>query len=186
MTTTSAPGETGHITVTPETFSRVVFDPAQIREVVAELAALLGVPNPIHVEVDEDTPLARMWASVDGTSSDATITLTVESGAIEDTRRIRQFGPERARESLGRMMLRARDRLRGDFDLPADGELSNEDHAAWNTYASGRLARLGIPVNQQRWRYDYRNRFGFADETDAAFERLWAADDLSWEQVRNP
>jgi hypothetical protein len=186
MTATDAPDATGHITITPETFVRVEFDREQIREVVAEVASLLGVPNPIHVEVDEDTPLARMWASVDGTSSDATITLTVESGAIEDSQRIRQFGPERARESLGRMLLRARDRLRGDFDLPADGDLGNEDHTAWNTYASGRLARLGIPVNQQRWRYDYRNRFGFSDDTDAAFDRLWAADDLSWDQVRNP
>ena len=42
----------------------------------------------------------------------------------------------------------------------------------------GRLERLGVETNQQRWRYNYRNRFGFHDGVDAAFDALWAADDL--------
>jgi hypothetical protein len=186
MTTAAAPGDTARITVSPETFTRVEFEASTIAETVAELAELLAITNPIHIEVDETTPLTRAWASVDGRSSDATITIKIESGAIEDRRRIRQFGPEAARDSLGRMLLRARDRLRDDFDLPDDGELDIRQHAAWNTYAAGRLSRLGIPMNQQRWRYNYRNRFGFTDDTDAAFDRLWAADDLSWEQVIAP
>ena len=29
-------------------------------------------------------------------------------------------------------------------------------------------------MNQQRWRYNFRNRHGFTDQVDAAFDRLWA------------
>jgi hypothetical protein len=71
--------------------------------------------------------------------------------------------------------------MRPDFaDAPADVELSLQENAAWDTYCVGRLARLGVPVNQQRWRYNHRNRFGFHDDVDAAFDALWAADDLGW------
>jgi hypothetical protein len=38
--------------------------------------------------------------------------------------------------------------------------------------------RLG-PVEQQ-YRYDFRNRFGFHDDIDVMFDRLWSAEDLGW------
>jgi hypothetical protein len=41
--------------------------------------------------------------------------------------------------------------------------------AAWETYCVGRLGGLGIEVNEQRWRYNFRNRHGFTDEADEAF-----------------
>jgi hypothetical protein len=56
--------------------------------------------------------------------------------------------------------------------------------AAWETYSVGRLERLGIPVNKQRWRYNFRNRHGFTDVVDTAFDRLWAGDGLTWETLR--
>ena len=182
----STGASTGKVTVTPEEFHLIKYEASEIAAVVAGLAELLGVTNPIHVVVDETTPLAKMSAVVADRSSDTTITIRAESGALEDTQRFTPFSAENARGSLGRMMLRARDRLRPDFaDTPGDLDLSLTENAAWDTYCAGRLARLGLPVNQQRFRYNHRNRFGFSDEVDADFDQLWAADDLSWDDISN-
>ncbi len=179
--------EGSKVTVTPEEFKLVNYDAGEIASVVADLAERLGVANPIRVVVDETTPLARMTSSMDGTSSDSTITIHVESGALEDTRHPTNFGRDQAALSLGRMMLRARDRMRPDFaDAPDDGSLTMPQEAAWNTYVVGRLERLGIRSNPQRWRYNYRNRFGFSDAADTRFDQLWAADDLGWAELDQP
>jgi hypothetical protein len=175
---------TARVTVSPEEFSFVDFEADRIAEVVAELARDLEVPNPIRVVVNESTPLGKVYEEIDGTSSDSTITLHAESGALEDTRHLMSFSPERSRISLGRILLRARDRMRGDFaDAPGDLELTLQQNAAWDTYCVGRLARIGVPVNEQRWRYNHRNRFGFSDAVDAHFDRLWVADDLGWVEL---
>ena len=175
---------TAKITVTPEQFTFVHYEAAQIVDVVTEVGAVLGVANPVHVIVDETTPAAKLSAEVEGSSSDATITIHVESGALENTQRFTHFGADNARMSLGRMLLRARDRMRPDFaDVPGDLDLSNDENAAWDVYCAGRLARAGLDVNEQRWRYNYRNRFGFSDASDAAFDRLWSADDLGWADI---
>ncbi|HAP77040.1 MAG TPA: hypothetical protein DCR14_13255, partial [Acidimicrobiaceae bacterium] len=76
-------------------------------------------------------------------------------------------------------------RLSGGFgEAPPDADLSLQQTAAWDTYCAARLARLGLTVNQQRWRYNYRNRFGFTDAADAAFETVWAADGLTWGELQ--
>jgi hypothetical protein len=54
---------------------------------------------------------------------------------------------------------------------------------AWDVYAVGRLDRLGHRSQRQRRLYHFRNRHGFTDEADAAFERLWTADGLTWAQI---
>jgi hypothetical protein len=178
---------TEKVTVSPAEFSFVKFDAAEIGEVVVAVAALVGVPNPIHVEVDETTPLARLMVQVDGTSSDDQVTILAESGALENSQRPTFYGAERTAVAVGRMLLRARDRMRPDFaDVAPDHELSVEELAAWDTYCAGRLSRLGYEMNQQRWRYNHRNRFGFTDDTDAAFDRLWAAEDIGWSEVLDP
>ncbi len=175
---------TAKVTVSPEEFTFVKFDAAEIAAIVAELAERLEIANPIRVIVDEATPLAKVYEEIDAASSDATITLHAESGALEDRKRPTSFSPVGARESLGRILLRARDRMRADFaDAPADRDLTLEQNAAWDTYCAGRLASMGIEVNQQRWRYNHRNRFGFSDDVDAMFERLWSSDDLGWSAV---
>ena len=75
-------------------------------------------------------------------------------------------------------------RMRADFaGAGADDDLTLAESAAWDTYCAGRLARAGIEINTQRWRYNHRNRFGFSNAGDADFERLWAADELSWSEV---
>jgi hypothetical protein len=173
-----------HVTVAPERFTLVAYDADQIAEIVRDLATQLGLSNPIAVEVDEKTPLSKMSAVVDGSSSDDTITLHLQSGALEDTRHLTNFSEAHARRSLARVMLRARDRLRPDFaDAPDDLALTNAQNAAWDVYCGGRLERLGINPVQQQYRYDFRNRFGFTDEVDSVFDRVWAADDLGWHDL---
>jgi hypothetical protein len=173
--------EAGRVTVTPTTFNFVKFDAAEIASLVAELAAMLEITNPISVVIDETTPLAKLSEELDGTGPEAMITLHAESGALEDRQHPMSFSTANARESFGRILLRAKDRLRPDFaDAPGDLDLSLQENAAWDTYCVGRLARSGVKVNQQRWRYNHRNRFGFQDDVDVAFDTLWNADDLSW------
>jgi hypothetical protein len=175
--------EVGRVSVTPAEFRLVHYDAATIAEIATEMAARLGVPNPIRIVVDETTQLAKLSAEV-GASSDDTIIIRVESGALEDTRRFTRFGERAARESIGRMLLRGRDRMRPDFAAaPEDLHLTRRQNAAWDAYCAGRLEREGVPVNQQRFRYNYRNRFGFSDASDAAFDRIWAADDLGWDEL---
>lgn len=173
--------DTPQVTVAPEEFKLIAYDSHEIAAVASDLAVRLGLVNPIRIVVDETTPMARMASSFGGTTSDSLITIHVESGALEDTKRFTNFNRHHAEVSLGRMLLRARDRLRPDFaDAPDDDALSLQQDAAWNTYVNGRLERLGVDTNRQRWRYNHRNRFGFSDAVDAEFDRLWAADDLGW------
>jgi hypothetical protein len=168
------------VTVTPQNFTFVNYDAAEIERVVADLATKLGITNDIAVEVDETSPLARVTVASDGD----TITIRADSGALEDTKRLRQLSDRAVCTSLGRVLLRVRDREWGRFaDAPPDAELTLPQQAAWDTYCVGRLERVGVPVNQQRWRYNFRNRHGFNDEVDAAFDRIFAAEGWSWGEL---
>ena len=168
------------VTVTPQTFNFVAYDAALIQRVAEELLQSLGLADcDLNIEVDETTPLARTRVEV----GDA-ISIRAESGAFEDTRRPRQQSEVATATSLGRVLLRVRDRLNDGFgDAPPDEDLTLAQVAAWETYSVGRLERLGIDVNQQRWRYNFRNRHGFTDEADEAFNRLWAGDGLTWDEL---
>jgi len=180
----SVPSSTAHVTVEPETFTLVSYDSSVIATIVSQLAQRLDITHPIRVEVDETTPLGKSSAEFDGEiSSDTTIVVRIESGALENTKRLTTFSEPRARLSLGMALLRARDRTRPDFDgVPGDRELTNAQNSAWDAYCAGRLSRLGLEPTPQRYRYDFRNRFGFSDDVDVAFDRLWAADDLGWSE----
>jgi hypothetical protein len=187
MSIAGASTSAARVTVSPEEFAFVKFDAAEIAAIVADLAGHLQIANPIKVVIDETTPLAKVYEEIDAPSSDATITLYAQSGALEDRRHPMSFSPAAARESLGRVMLRARDRMRADFaDAPTDLDLTLADNAAWDTYCAGRLSRSGVDTNRQRWRYNHRNRFGFNDAVDADFDRLWSADDLGWSDIAAP
>ncbi len=174
----------GKVSVSSAQFVQIKYDADEIADIVEEMADRLGVSNPVHVVVDETTALAKMSSTVDGASSDATITILVESGALENTQRFTTFSADAARESIGRMMLKALDRMRDDFaDAPGDLDLSLGENAAWDAYCCGRLSRLGVEVNEQRFRYNYRNRFGFTDAADARFDQIWAADELGFDEL---
>jgi len=163
-------------TVEPQSFRFVKFDAASIERIADGLIATLGIDRPVRVIVDETTPLAAVRAEIG-----ETIAIDVESGAFEDSRRPREQSDDATAAALGRILLRVRDRLEGGFgEAPPDHDLDLRQMAAWETYCAGRLARLGLAVNQQRWRYNFRNRHGFTDAADAAFDRIWAADGLTW------
>jgi hypothetical protein len=168
------------VTVTPQQFTFVAYDAALIQRIAENLLVSLGLEGTdVAIEVDETTPLARTRVMIGDP-----IAIRLESGALEDQRKPRQQSETTTATSLGRLLLRVRDRLGNGFaDAPPDDQLSLAQTAAWETYSLGRLQRLGIPVNQQRWRYNFRNRHGFTDAADAAFDQLWNADALTWEQL---
>ena len=169
------------VTVSPEQFRFVEYDAELIRATADDLMARLGLgEHSLHVEVDETTPLARVRTTIEPDR----IVVHVESGAFEDTRRPRRQSTEATLLTLGRTLWRVADRLSGRFDdAPDDADLSLAQVAAWEVSCVGRLARMGHPQNQQRWRYNFRNRHGFSDVGDAVFDQLWAADELSWREL---
>jgi hypothetical protein len=169
------------VTVAPATFTMVDYDAAVIAEVAARLCGRVGLPAglDLRIDVNQTTPLGR--AHIVGTDP---AVLSIESGALEDNHRPRQFHEGNAEQVLGRLLLKLRDRRDPAFaDAPADDELGLELAAAWDAHATGRLARLGFPVNRQRRLYQFRVRHGFRDDVDTAFAQLWDGEGLSWERI---
>src|SRR3546814_5211749 len=68
-------------------------------------------------------------------------------------------------------------------DLPGVDEITLPQSVAWQVHCVGRLGRLGHRVQRQRRLYQFRTRHGFTDVADAAFEQLWTADRLSWNEI---
>ncbi len=168
------------VTVSPETYNLIEFESERIRAVASKLVEEIGVQVPVRIEVDETTPLGRAW-----TSSLEPLVLSVESGAFEDPKRPRHLSERSVADVLGRLLFRVRDRLDPSFgEVPADDDLSLPESTAWDAYAVGRLARLGYPAQRQRRLYHFRNRHGFSDVADAAFERLWTGDGLTWDDIK--
>lgn len=168
------------VTVEPTAFHFVSYEAATIESLVAQVADDAGLGDEaITVEVDESTPLGRArLASLDP------IVLQIEGGAFEDPTNPRSLSERLVRDVTGRLLLRAADRRRADFaGVPAEGELSLAQLTAWDAYCMGRLERLGYDVRKPRRLYHFRNRHGFHDVADAEFERLWAADDLGWDDL---
>ena len=166
-----------NVTISPEQFALVQFDAAEIVALAGALADRMGMGDrPIHIEVDERTPLG----SSELTSLDP-ITIAVESGGFEDAKRLRQLSRESVEAVVGRHLMRARDRLDPAFgDPPADNDLPIEQYVTWDVYAVARLERLGYPSQKPRRRYHFRIRHGFSDEADRVFDRLWEAEGLTW------
>jgi len=169
------------IVVSPERFSLVFFDAERIAELTGQVADKIGLPDDLElrIEVDERMPLGRTKIS----SLDP-VTLSVEGGAFEDAKRPRHLSDRSVQDVLGRMLLRVKDRLDPNFEnAPADENLSLQQLVAWTVYSEGRCERLGLPTQKQRWLYHFRNRHGFSDVADTAFDRLWNADALTWSDI---
>ncbi len=168
------------VTVVPDTYNFVDFDAGRIGAVASGLMEKVGVTVPLRIEVDETTPLGRAWLT-----SVEPLVLSVESGAFEDAKRPRQLSERSVTDVLGRLLFRVRDRLDPAFgEVPPDDDLSLPESTAWDAYAVGRLARLGHPAQRQRRLYHFRNRHGFSDVADAAFERLWTGEGLTWADIQ--
>jgi hypothetical protein len=167
------------VEIRPETFSMVLFDAAEIRAIVEKLASEVGLPADLAliVDIDETTPMGRSLV----TSADPVV-LSLESGALEDPKRPRQLNQEGAIDVLGRLLFEIRDRLDPAFgDPPTEDDLTLPHAVAWQVYCVGRLRRLGHRVQRQRRLYQFRNRHGFTDAADEAFNQLWNAGTLTWE-----
>jgi hypothetical protein len=171
------------VSVVPDTFTLVTYDATEIASIIDELLNAIGLPADLDVrlEVDESTPLGRAMVQ-----SIQPLVITVESGALEDPKRPRHLSRTGSADVLGRLMFRVRDRLDPSFgDPPADDKLTLPQSVAWDAYCVGRLVRLGFQHydNRQRRLYHFRNRHGFSDSADEAFERLWTADGLTWADI---
>jgi hypothetical protein len=168
------------VAVRPENFTMVSFDAGEIAAIVERLVEQTGVGDvDVTVEVDETSPLGRARV----TSVDPVV-LAIESGGLEDPKRPRQLGRDDAADVLGRLLLRVKDRLDPAFgDVPDDDELPLPLSVSWDVYCVGRLARLGYRAQRQRRLYHFRNRHGFTDTADAAFDRLWSAESLTWPDI---
>jgi hypothetical protein len=170
-----------NVVLRPDRFAMVDYDPVRIKAIAESLAdaAGLGADTEVVIEVQDASPLLR--TSIDGMDP---IHLSLESGALEDPKRPRQLNEPGAAGAIGRLLLRAADRLTEGFaDAPADADLPLASGTAWEVHAAGRLARHGHQAQIQRWRYHFRNRHGFSDESDAVFDELWSADQLSWARI---
>ncbi len=169
------------VEVRPDTFSMVFFDAAEVQGIVEKLVADVGLPADLSVtiDIDETTPMGRARvASYDP------VVITAESGALEDVKAPRRLSEAGTVDVIGKLLLSVRDRRDPAFgDPPAEDDLSLQESVAWEVYCVGRLGRMGHPVQRQRRLYQFRNRHGFTDAADAAFEKLWSADQLSWADI---
>ncbi len=169
------------VEVRPDTFSMVSFDAAEIRAIVEKLVTEVGLPDDlvVTIEVDETTPMGRARvATVDP------VHITVESGALEDVKRLRQLSAEGTIDVLGKLLFSVRDRFDPGFGTPpTDDDLTLQESVAWEVYCVARLGRLGHSVQRQRRLYHFRNRHGFTDAADSAFDHLWTVEDLTWDDI---
>ncbi len=171
----------GRVEVKPAEFTLVKYDAGLIAGITEELAAKVGVPDdvPIVVDVDEELPSPLTGSAV--AIVDGTAVLWFSGGNFENGRRRMEFDEPMARNELALSLFRARDRLQPSFaDAPADEELSDAQRGVWDTWADGRAQRLGEETRPVRRRYVFRLYNGFTDVADAAFERLWSAEELTW------
>jgi hypothetical protein len=169
------------VIVNPEEFHLVSFDVGVIATTAEGVADAVGLPADleVRVDVDETSPLGagRLVAL-------HPVTVSVQSGALEDAKRPRQLRVASVEDILGRLFFRARDRLDPAFgDPPEEKDLTLAQGVAWDAYSVGRCTRRGFGDSQARWRYHFRNRHGFTDVADATFDRLWSASGLTWLQL---
>lgn len=171
----------GRVTIEPEEFKLVEFDRLELARLIEGLLDATGLDGPLTLEIDQTTPLgAATVVSIDP------LKLHVESGALEDPRRIRQLSVGGATNVLGRLLFRVRDRQDPAFGAPPpDAELTLPQSSAWDVYAVGRLIRLGFTHWDERQRrlYQFRTRHGFTDTADAVFDALWTGENLTWADI---
>jgi hypothetical protein len=171
------------VTVSPDVFELVAFDAGAIASVAREVAASLGLPDdlPIEIEVDEGSILTRGLLE----RVEPVVHIRAAGGAFEDKSRPRTYSEEATRIELTRLLTRVADRRTPAFsDAPDESALTPEQEVAWDAYALGRAAAAGdVAIHQPRHRYDFELRLGFGPEADARFDRLWSASGLTWTDV---
>jgi hypothetical protein len=177
--------ESMRVHITPEAFTLVPYDAGEIVAIVEDIAALIDFPSDVEIDLDVDEEL---FAPLTGHMSDVVdgrARVWISGANFEDKKKPQHFSASQARDDLTVAMLRAKDRLSPDFTTAGtDGEISRAERAAWDVWAHGRAAKLGVKVRRQALLYEYRLQHGFTDVADAAFERLLDADTMTWDGIR--
>jgi hypothetical protein len=173
------------ISLTPEAFTLVKFDAAELLAIAQTAADNVGVPTNIKIDIEVDEALPHPLVASASEVGDGTMSLWFSGGSFEDSKHQAILTPEGSLLELASAFLRGRDRMDGGFeDAPADGNISERQRVIWDTYTEGRLNRQGgYLINEPRRRYTYRLRCGFSDVADAEYERLWKAESLSWAEL---
>ncbi len=170
------------ISVTPASFAKVLFDGTEICAAAKRAAGL--VPSfddsrSFEIAVDDERITTRIRIN-----SLEPLVLGIDSGALEDTKKPRTLSAERTASAVARLLAEVGDRESGDFGAPALGEPADLSvRVAWDVHCYGRVSRLGLRVQESALRYNFRNRVGFSDEADAAFDRLWGPNVLTYADI---
>jgi hypothetical protein len=169
------------VIVTPDELTMVDFDRDEIRAITEQLVREIGLPAELDITIDVDDTVLLGGAEI--TSLDPVV-LSLQGGALEDPKRPKQLSRDGTADIIGRLLYRVGDRRDPAFGAPpADDDLSLAQRNAWDVYCIGRLARHGHRAQRQRRLYVFRNRHGFTDAADAAFDRLWSSESLDWSTI---
>jgi hypothetical protein len=170
------------ISLTPEAFTLVKYDAAELLAIAEDAATAVGIPDSVSIAMDVDEALPGPLIASAAEVADGNLAFWFSGGCFEDPKRQSMLEPAMSRTELAAAFLRGRDRLDGGFeDAPADGEISERQRAIWDVYAEGRLNQPGgFQINEARRRYTFRLRCGFNDVADAEYDRLWGATALTW------
>jgi hypothetical protein len=176
---------TGRVHITPEKFTLVPYDADEIVGIVEDIAATIGFPTDVEIQLDVDEELFAPLVGHMSDVVDGVPRVWISGANFEDKKKPRHFSASQARNDLMVAMLRAKDRLSEDFAAaPEEAKLARAERAAWDVWAHGRASRLGVPLRRQALLYEYRLQHGFTDVADAAFDRLVAAETMTWDGIR--
>jgi hypothetical protein len=175
----------GRVHITPEKFTLIAYDADEIIAIVEDVAALIDFPRGVEIDLDVDeelfAPLTGHMSDVD----DGRAKVWISGANFEDKKKPRTFSASQTRDDLTIAMMRAKDRLSDDFaGAPPESALPRGERAAWDVWAYGRAAKLGVPIRTQALRYEFRLQHGFTDVADAAFDRLLDAPTMTYDGIR--
>ena len=113
------------------------------------------------------------------------IVLSIEGGAFEDPRHPRQLSEHAVTDTVGRLLLQAHDRRDPGLRRPARRRRHRRCPTGWpgTSTPSVGCSSSGYESQRQRRLYDFRNRHGFTDAADAAFDQLWTGSGLTWADI---
>ncbi len=171
------------IIVKPTTFVHVDYDADLLSRLVGEALERVAMPSDSKITVEIDESLSTNRVRVIELEP---IKLEVESGAVEDYKQPRTIGELPASIAFTRLLLEVLDRQSVDFGAPElDVEPTRAHRMAWNVNLFGRTSRLGLRIHRPRYLYNFRNRHGFSDAADRAFDELWSSDNLTWAEMQS-
>ena len=170
------------ITVEPQSFTKVEYDAemiASLAQVALERVGLLPADIDVTVEVVESDPTTQV-----AVISIEPAVFRVASGAIENLKDPRTLGEREATVVFTRLFLELFDRRNPWFQAPpVDAEVPMAHLMAWDVNLYGRVALLGVPLHEPKYRYNFRNRHGFTDHADRVFDQLWSAGETTWARI---